>query len=335
MKDFRIEQYLKANGVKGTYVDEIPLERIIIDASARHQIRLEDPPTNEDTVLRYAESYEQGDRFPALVLYRTSGEKYGIINGLHREAAYRLLDVKTTDAYVLDLDPSRDGGVISRLRRSINVTEGRAPSTEEALQQAIQLVNEGMIAADAAKVLRLKPQRVYKQLNYEKSFDRIAKHSGLSRSEVERLGRSGVEDLGRVTNPKISGEMTKFAYEARLNATEIQEFSRQVRDALTDSEKESVVKRWREENASRIKATAGGRLTVPASRIRNLKLYGQKVTRELQSESMKALQRKDRVDAIRFLKRLITEIQGVIRRLESNGTTIGIVRKSVSRIPGH
>ncbi len=319
MKDLRIEQFLKANGITFSYVAEIPLAKIVVDVGARSQIRLEEKPINEETVLRYAEAAEQGAKFPALVVHRVHGDTYAVDNGLHRHASYKLADIETTDAYVCDLDESKDGKVISRLRRTVNIIEGRAPSPEEALQQAIQLVREGMTASDAAKVTCLKAGRVLKQIQYEKSCDRILENSGLKPSEVERLGRSAIEDLGKVAHPRLAGEMAKFAYEARLNSLEIQEFSRQVRDVPTDTDRETVIKRWRTDHADRIKQTAGGRLAPPTSRIRNLKLYGHKVSRELESQTMKALERKDRLDAVRFLKKLVGQIQAVIRRLEGNG----------------
>jgi len=319
MKDLRIEQFLKANGIAFSYVAEIPLTKIVVDAGARSQIRLEEKPINEETVFRYAAAAEQGAKFPALVLHRSHGDNYAIDNGLHRHASYHLADVQTTDAYVCDLDESKDAKVISRLRRTINIIEGRSPSPEEALQQAVQLVREGLTAADAAKVTCLKPGRVLKQIQYEKSSDRLLEHSGLKPSEIERLGRSAIEDLGKVAHPRLAGEMAKFAYEARLNSLEIQEFSRQVRDVLTDSDREIVIKRWRTDHADRIKQTAGGRLAPPTSRIRNLKLYGHKVSRELDSQTLKALERKDRAEAVRFLKKLRDQIDAVIRKLGGNG----------------
>lgn len=321
MKDSRIEQFLKANGITFSYCAEIPLSKIVIDAGARSQIRLEEKTLDDETVLRYAEAASQGAKFPALVLHQVHGDGYAVDNGLHRLASYRLADIESTDAYVCDLDEPKDAKTISRLRRTVNIIEGRAPTAEEALLQAVQLVREGMTSVDAAKVTCLKAGRVLKRIQYDKSFDRLAEHSGLKASEVERLGRSAIEDLGKVAHPRLAGEMAKFAYEARLNSLEIQEFSRQVRDVSTDADREVVIKRWRTDHADRIKQTAGGRLAPPSSRIRNLKLYGHKVSRELESQSLKALERKDRTEAVRFLKKLVAQIQAVIRRLEGNGGT--------------
>lgn len=319
MKDTRIEQFLRANGVPFSYVSDIPLVKITIDAGARSQIRLEEKPIDEETVLRYAVALEEGAKFPALVLYR-KGEVYCVINGLHRHRSYGLAEIESTDAYVCDLDESKDAKIISRLRRTVNIIEGRAPGVEEALEQALQLVHEGMTAADAAKVTCLKAARVSKRVLYEKSRIRIVEFSGLKPFEIERLGRSAIEDLGKVSHPKLAGEMARFAYETRLNSSEIQELSRQVRAALTDSEKELVLKKWRSDHADRIKQTAAGRLAIPSSKIRNLKLYGQKVSRELESQGFRTLESKDRREAVRFLKDLVIRIQRVIRKLEGNGS---------------
>ena len=312
MKDSRYEAFLKRQGVDWTYAAEVPLADIDIDAHAKDNIRL-GQPLDQETVLRYALAIEEGAEFPALLLYRR-GARYAIANGMHRVEAYQLAKQPRCDAYILNLDAKVDAVVLERIQRTVNIVEGKAPSQEEAIEQALWLVSHlGYSDADAARMLHLKPRIISGQRKARLAVDRLLKGApDLTRRVVEEFGVSRLEILDSIKRDPHAIEAARIAHAARLTVEEVRELSRQVRDAASDDDCVAVLARWRHDLRTRIGETAGGRIRPPASPLRDARLYFQKLERAANEQ----LEGRSRSDMLQFLKQIRRTVDKKIAQLE-------------------
>lgn len=323
MKDQRYEQFLSSQGVQFDYASSVNLEAIVVDQMAHENIRL-GAAIDQDLVIRYWQSLEQGDEFPAIITFpRRAADRFGIINGLHRIETYKLDNRTACDAYVCKLDEVKDAITIDRLRRTVNTIEGKTISIDEALEHGAWLVlRGGLTAADAARQMRLKPQRLQAKIKTDSALDRLNRISGLSRQTLATWGMSALQDIGRIPHDTVAAAAAKLAHEARFTSEEISELSKQVRSANSDEDAKEIVAAWRTDNATRIHEAAGGRIRPSASPVRNEKLFVEKFLRKLKETDARPLEPHERRDHIAFLKRMVTELQKRIRRLEAGSVKI-------------
>lgn len=322
MRELKTEEWLKSNGVEYTYESSVPLEKIMDDPKAKSQIRLGSAKPNADTVERYAIADKQGADFPAPILNQRNDKRFGVVGGNHRIAAKRRNGRTHTDAYLCALNENdkEQALVVSRLRRTQNGTEGVAPSRDELLEQAVQLVNEGMTAKDAAECCYLHAKAVQTHHRYQGSLARLVVDSGLTLRQVADMGYVAVTDLGTIAHPGFAKDATCLAHAAGLDGAEIKELSRQLRDANTDQRKAVILADWTTKLRTRIAQCKIGEIRRPVSPFKDLNLYAQKVRRAMSDERLRGLDRSRHAELLRMLKRLRSEVDSVIRKLEANGS---------------
>ena len=324
-RDPKIETWLSSFKIPFEYRDDFPLAAIVIDRQAKENIRLTER-LDEDTVIRYGIALDNGADFPGVVLYplppvpsSNGTATHGLIGGWHRTEAFRLADRTTIPAYIAHVS---DQLLISVLRRTANVMEGKPPSAAEALEQAVYLVRQGYTLADAARLEGVSMKRLNDRWLYEEVRGRLVK-GGVDLAQVI-LPPSAMARLSQVRDRHLK-PLVELAHEARLPTDRITELARLVREAQSDEDADAVRAEWRETSQTEIQRNRGGTVRAPGSAIRRLPLVLK------QAEKLMAVHGSDQAVAVltpadlRALigacRRTVAELQAMISRLE--GVTQG------------
>ncbi len=163
-KDETVEQKLKSLGCEFSFRQNIPYKKINIKKGLKNNARLFGSSINDETALRYGIAMEEGDDFPAPVLF-VDGNRLGILGGNHRLHAFAIfcedLSAATIDAYVLETD---DIALLELVTRTLNTVNGLPCSKDEQVQHAIALLEKwpSMSQLQIAKHLGLKQEEVSK-----------------------------------------------------------------------------------------------------------------------------------------------------------------------------
>lgn len=234
--DQRYEAWLRAEGVRYTYVPNMAIERVDKRASLEAQARL-DKRLDEDMVLKYAVAMESGAEFPPLIGYDAGG-RIILIGGNHRVHAAELAHRKTFDVYVVQTD---DRYIIDRMTRSMNFAlEGKAGTQEEALQQAIYLVTtHGKSAAEVGRSFNLKQQQVEAAVRRQKSLRRM-ETLGIS---TKHIPASTVDVLGRLNDrPMQAAEALRTT--TKMNTEQVRQLVKDVASKTSEDEQLAVIAAW-------------------------------------------------------------------------------------------
>src|SRR5580765_2752990 len=273
MRDTITESWLTKFGHKFTYHESVPLSAVFVTDATSRNIR--PAGKDDDTVIAYAEALEQGSDFPAVIGYPVKGG-YELINGIHRWSAYELAGRKTIDLYSVPLDKDRDARVIEVLQRTANTINGLAYDKDERIQHAIRIVALGYNAADAARMMNLKPAAVLTRLQV------IAAHDRARALDVPILDQeTSMIVLGRIKNPTLFKDAVTLAHAARLNSEQIKDLGQDLQKVVTDDAKTAVLEQWRGKLAAVIKETANGRFGGPVSAARRATTYLERMTRSV------------------------------------------------------
>lgn len=267
MRSEDVERWLKGEGVPYSYREEVPLGEIRTDPKAWDQIRVNNK--DDGLILEFACAMEAGDEFPAIVVFGNNG-KLEVIDGLHRIEAFRLVDRKLIDVYVVHTE---DRLVIERQRRGVNRGHGLRVRDDEALLHAIHLVHSGHTCADAAKMSKLPADRVTKAVRVE----RVATELGI---DAQGLKPRDLQALGTIDLLATRRKFARLAKEAALTGEELGRLIREARKLESVEDVDALIERWREENKSRIAKTAGGKYH-PVSPLRGMRQYLRRIDREL------------------------------------------------------
>jgi hypothetical protein len=250
MKDPRVEQGLKQEGVEWHYEPDVPLTKIDREASLKNQARFK--AINQDHVIELAIAAEQSE-LPALVGYYNTERRIVIIDGNHRMEAYILGGKTKTDFYIVDTAYS---WAIERLTRVANVKEGVPPTREEKLKHALYFVRiQNMPVEMAAKMMALPPGRVQDALCAVEVDERLIK-LGFN----EKLYPSILGALYRIKQDSVLLESAKLVHEAQLTGDEATELARKVSRARSEKAQQVVIERMRHEFRSRIVRTRAGQM---------------------------------------------------------------------------
>lgn len=156
--------------------------------------------------------------FPAVILWQRSGNKYEVVDGLHRMKAYKNSKRRHCDAYVIDESNSPDA--VAMLRRASNSLHGQRRSRDEGLMHAEFLIrNLHYTNKDAAFLVNLPASTVglhIRQINTKKSL----MDSGVN---ADRLTNANLSNLSKVGNVKAREALARLALDARLMAGEIKD----------------------------------------------------------------------------------------------------------------
>lgn len=251
MRDPRIEQLLADGRYAFRYEEAIPLKNIRVDDAALQNIRI-GSQLDEDYVVRYALAWEEGKRPPALVL-TPYDEKllHRVLDGLHRLAALGLVKHPplTIDAYVVETTSEREHNV---LRHILNAgLNGASIGGDQALLHALDLIELGVPAVEAARLMGLKQGTVENQQRVNQILGRLARF-GLARKDVlgeGRLGKAHLLAAGTIQRDQDLNEVVRLALEYNLTAEDTRTLATKVRGAENDAAVRAYLDKWRVERA--------------------------------------------------------------------------------------
>ena len=183
------EDWLDEIGVHWVRFPALALTAIDKQRSLANQARV-DEPLQEDQVLIYATSMDQGDVFPAIVAYRRKDKPLCIIaDGNHTYAAAELIGRDSIPAYIVE-DPSE--AQVARLTLEADTRAGRGRTMRDRIHHAL-LLNErwGLSLVDACRQVRVPEKRV---ATYRRERDAERRLRALhlpvpnSRGNLKRIG---------------------------------------------------------------------------------------------------------------------------------------------------
>ena len=315
MKDQRAETWLTSFKIAFTYRDEVPLDVITVDRKAKENIRMTER-LDADLVVRYGIALQNGADFPGVIVFPQTGAPghYGLISGWHRIEAYRLCERSTIPAYVAAVS---DPLLISTLRRSANVLEGKGPSMAEGLEHAIYLIRQGYSIADASRLMGVPTKRLNDRWLYEEVRGRLIS-SGIE-IETMSLSASALARLSSVRDRHL-GKIVTLSHEARLPAERIMELGRLVREASSDEAADRIVEQWEDLYREEIQRNRGGQVRAPGSAIRRLPVLLRQAERLMTqhgtADSVAALTKHDLTTLITSCRKTISDLQAMVTRLE-------------------
>ncbi len=329
MHDPKIEQALADGGIQYDYLEEVAVSQIEIDPGALNNIRLGEA-LKPEALVRYQVALDTGAVFPALVLYRHK-KGFRIIDGMHRTSVYKRGQTQVTDAYVCCLTEADDGRVINLLQRTLNKLHGEGLPLAERIEQARYLHQQmGYTIADAARLQLLKAG----------TLARAIKIAGVREETVAVFGdepsiaaailhhKSGLPDtalleLRRITDDDIFRDACRLAHTARLGAAAVKEFSREVREARTQSQRLAVVEAWRVRHQKDVQLTVSGNVSHPTSALRSAFVRQAQVQRYFANdqklgaltgqELAQAIQ--DTQEIVKWARKTVTKLQRLQRKI--------------------
>lgn len=311
MEDAQVATFLQNRGFKFIYNPHVPVAKILATQTAVRNIR--PVGLDEDKVAQYAVAMENGEPFPAVVLYPV-GDGYGILTGCHRTSAMKEAKVEVTDAYIVELRDGVDDRTIEVLQRTLNTLNGIGYSRDEAILHALRLVQGlGWTAADAARAMHLRPQLITNRMAANAARDRARQLNIKLRDDVKD---TSLVELSRIKNPDVFRGATELVQAARMTGPEVNDLSKELRSELTDVARVRVLERWRERLGPRIKETQGGRVAMPASPFRRAMAKLVKAERDFVIENFQSLMEHERKAAIAQVARTINQLQKLKMQLE-------------------
>lgn len=267
-KEPKIENRLVQEAVGFDYVESVLLSEIVNDKEAALNIRLTGH-VHEWRVDQYGQSMKAGDAFPAIVLYRRTDGRFGIIDGIHRIKSSERVGKKTTDAYIVHLDPTQEMNTIKRLRHVLNTMNGEPYSQEETVLHALALMDEnGLAKADAARQMRLNPRILQLRLDKNRT-DRRFRKAGIE-PDTSKVPETSRRQLARIKPDVYFKQAHTLASVSRMNGDQVKEIVADFDASQSDQERDMIIRHWTEKVAPNVRASAGGTIKPPTTAIRNL-----------------------------------------------------------------
>lgn len=168
MRDPKVEQFLDADNYDWEYQDDIPFDRITLDYNPARWI----VGVDEDRVVSMGCTLEAKGKLPAIVVAITATSQYALLSGRHRIESGKLFGLKGLPAYVVTT--VLDNFELAFMPYSLNNIEGRSPSYDSKLAQAVHFVthNPDRKITEIARRLGLKPIEIEQAIKLEKATDR-------------------------------------------------------------------------------------------------------------------------------------------------------------------
>ena len=266
------EQWLDAAGIQWQYLERIGLDQF--RTIGHNQVRFQ---TDEDRVLALAEQAKVGQQFPPLILEEDGKAGPKLLDGFHRQGAYSLADVASTDAYLVQ--PLND---LQRhfLTTVMNVRNGMAPSFEERIQAALDLVRLGLELKVAAREAGVHVRTLSGRISERETRERLLE-VGLARI-AKTANHTMLTVLGRIKNPKIFKRAAEAFVEAGdKSSTTYNDLVTEInRTGKTESDQLESITQWLSHHRTTIASTLRGikpsaittRISAVLSSVLNLRL---------------------------------------------------------------
>lgn len=209
------ENWLKKRGVSFAPCKKIPLSSINVKRSRDNQARPE--PINQENLERIMLGLKEGDEAPAIVVYSPSAKPDGpfsIVDGNHRDEAYRKLGRTHIWAYVLDFRTTSE--MIRALEVEANVAGTWVPDAAWRTEQAVDLVRTHGFTVDmAADFSRIKVATVRMHVALRQADERIAR-LGLTKIWKEVGNATTRHRLIGIRDDAVLGLLVRVAVETDM-----------------------------------------------------------------------------------------------------------------------
>jgi predicted transcriptional regulator len=262
----QIEGWLRKRGQDPTFDPAFPVGDIDIGRSQKNQARLINP-LDEELVAQYAIDMKAGDEFPPIVVW---ADRKGnvLISGIHRTMAALEANIDTLPAWVVTPDTQAQ---VSVLTYEANTTHGKATAIMERVQQAMFLIDTGVTATDAAKLLHVAPKDISRYTRIREGRERL-KRGGFKRPD--RITDTRVERLAALRADDVLMAAANLMKDADLTFEAVNELVVEVNKHRSDADQLATVEKERKRQQNEIQAKMGGAIKLPRSIVRISSVVG-------------------------------------------------------------
>jgi hypothetical protein len=149
MKDYRIEQFLKEEGMKWKYHEAFQISKVRFEIG---NVRGTGQTANDTNLELIRDAIRGQTKLPPIIIY-PNGKRYGMIDGNHRALVFLEEKISHCAAYEVD-DP--DDIAITRLQAKSNLKLNGKDTHENRLPLAMQCVQRGAhTVKEAAAVFKI------------------------------------------------------------------------------------------------------------------------------------------------------------------------------------
>ena len=251
------EKFLEAQGIAFT-TEVISIDKID-PGSFKRQVRQEEVIT--DLRDSYALAMLDGDEFPRVIVRRTNGGLFYVLDGIHRTAAAGEIGNPTIDACVVDVDPE-EGRLISLLANRIH---GERTTVQEAVHHAIELHrNHGMSISRASKLMRVSSSSVGNILRRQEGSKRAA---DLGVRAYDYFPNATQDALVTIKQDGPFTECIRAVHAKKLSASDVVVMVRKVRAARSEPESIAIARQF--EPTKQARKAKASRPDSPRQRVRS------------------------------------------------------------------
>lgn len=253
-----VEDWLEEKGVSYEFVPDLPLASIDRERSLHNQARLGEA-LNPQFVEEYREAMRRGDRFPALVVARSSAKGPAVnIDGNHRFEAATEEGHTAFGAYVVQL--RSNSSLFKDMAEEANTRHGKPTSTEERVQQSLRKIRSGSSIEKAAADVNV-PLSVVRTAWDRARVDERAASVGVKQSDWDTLVASVKLRLQALYTDEVFKAASRLAVSARLTTAEVDEVVSTVNSTRSTEKQLAAVRSLRRGYSDRISAAATGAAT--------------------------------------------------------------------------
>lgn len=318
MRDEKVERHFDRHGVTYTYLPNVPLARIDLEASRHNNTRLttHDPSSGaklvRDVPEEYAALMRDGVVFPALVAYLNPDGIFGLLGGNHRGQAAKLAGYDGADLYqVTESDPARR----AMIALSLNRLEGIRTRTDEAVALAARdCLDLGAAQTEMADWLGVSPKTISFEVRVLAARRALQHLDGVN---LAKWSKVALERVGVLKNRNVRHAAAIAQTRTLFGTDSIRDMVNEINAGTTEAEQLAVVERWatRPEHKTRRAMIARGRpvplMTTPKGRVLGALARVERLLRDRTLPANVALARsEDCAEATRLAWAIVQHLEG-------------------------
>ena len=261
-KDPKIERYILDRGCSYTYLADLPLIKVNLDASLKNQVRV-GTPIRREVADRYEIFLRGGKELPPILVTPMRGGKgkyYRILDGNHRFVAAMQAEHTTIDVYVCEGTPE----AIEAVANQANAMNGLPATKEELIGHALHAIRNGMQIAPAALEHGVPEAALRSRLALEQAEDRV-RLNGIDLTVWRSLPKQVRGRLGQVATDEGLRELVALVAETGMPLEEVQAAVTMLNERKDGAVQVAKVRKLRETKAEDIAArkALGGKPASP------------------------------------------------------------------------
>lgn len=249
-----IESMLQEHGAGPYEYRPLSLDEIDIETSRGNQARFK--PVDDKTVAKYKFALEAGAEFPPIIVYKQRGKKlYTIIDGNHRDEAYRACGLATIPAIVLTQARPM---AVAILTVAANGGHGLPTTREEDKAHGVHLIELGAKSEVAAQLVGMSASALRNEIAKRKARER-GRQAGIDKIWRE-LPVAVQTQLNKISTDDTLVPAAKLASQANLDVEDVKQLVSTLDAATTVKQQHNIIKAARAEHSDEIQNTGGGKI---------------------------------------------------------------------------